>query len=81
MEKKYRDKIRMEAERILERYDDITIVKKFREQDRKYKDVIMNPEQSKGMTLDYYITREAFRMAAHERGYTDDVLEEKRTKK
>ncbi len=75
MEKKYQNKIRKEAERILERYDDITIVKKFREQDRKYRDVVMNPEISQGMTLDYYITREALRMAAHERGYTDDVLE------
>jgi hypothetical protein len=77
LEKKYLDRVKREADKILKRSSDIQIVAKYRENDAKYKDAVVSDE-AVGLTEGYYITREAYRMAAHARGYTDDVLEERK---
>lgn len=77
MEKKYHKQVRAKADTILRRDDDIHIITKFRELDEKYREAVIDGDCA-GLTLEYYLSREAYRMAANERGYTNDVLEERK---
>lgn len=77
LEKKYYKNVRKKANTILSRDDDIQIISKFREMDEKFRDSVMDGDYV-WMSLDYYLSREAYRMAAHDRGYTDEVLEERK---
>ena len=77
LEKKYYKNVRTKANTILSRDDDIHIITKFREMDEKFRDSVMDGDYV-WMSLDYYLSREAYRMAAHDRGYTDEVLEERK---
>ena len=77
LEKKYHKQVRAKANIILSRDDDIHIITKFRELDERYRESVMDGDCA-GLSLEYYLSREAYRMAAHDRGYTDDVLEERK---